>query len=185
MFTLTLTAFIMIFSQVIVSCNDYFVNFWTQQEEIRSNGGNAILTTEQCLYVYGALIIGVIIVCVWRGYLFFNICMRSSNKLHDKMFTKMLGATMRFFDTNPAGRILNRFSRDMGVIDEMLPKALMEALQILLVMFGILIMVSIVNPVMIGAISGAMLLFGCILKLYMRPSQDLKRLEGIGKPNLS
>lgn len=118
---------------------------------------------------------------MWRGYLFFNICMRASNTLHDRMFAKMLGATMRFFDTNPSGRILNRFSRDMGVIDEMLPKALMEAIQILLVMFGILVMVSIVNPVMIGAISGAMLLFGAILKLYLRPSQDLKRLEGIGK----
>lgn len=97
------------------------------------------------------------------------------------MFARMLGASMRFFDTNSSGRILNRFSRDMGVIDEMLPKALMEAIQILLVMFGILVMVSIVNPLMIGAISGAMLLFGCILKLYLRPSQDLKRLEGIGK----
>lgn len=107
--------------------------------------------------------------------------MQASNTLHDKMFARMLGATMRFFDTNSSGRILNRFSRDMGVIDEMLPKALMEAIQILLVMFGILIMVSIVNPVMIGAISGAMLLFGAILKLYLRPSQDLKRLEGIGE----
>lgn len=110
--------------------------------------------------------------------------MQASNTLHDKMFARMLAATMRFFDTNPSGRILNRFSRDMGVIDEMLPKALMEAIQILLVMIGILIMVSIVNPVMIAAISGAMLLFGGILKLYMRPSQDLKRLEGIGEINL-
>lgn len=107
--------------------------------------------------------------------------MQSSNTLHDKMFARMLGATMRFFDTNSSGRILNRFSRDMGVIDEMLPKALMEAIQILLVMFGILIMVSVVNPVMVGAISIAMLLFAAILKLYLRPSQDLKRLEGIGE----
>lgn len=62
-FTLTLTAFIMIFSQVVVSCNDYFVNFWTQQEEIRSKGGYPLLTTSECLYIYGALIIGVVIVC--------------------------------------------------------------------------------------------------------------------------
>lgn len=59
---LTFTTFIMIFSQVVVSCNDYFVNFWTQQEEIRLNGGNPLLTTNQCLYIYGALIIGVVVV---------------------------------------------------------------------------------------------------------------------------
>lgn len=57
----------------------------------------------------------------------------------------------------------------------------MEALQILLVMAGILVVVSIVNPLMIGALTGAVILFAAILKLYLRPSQDLKRLEGICK----
>lgn len=113
--------------------------------------------------------------------MFFNICMRASKVLHNKMFSSILGATMRFFDTNPSGRILNRFSKDMGAIDEMLPKAMMESLQILLVMAGILVVVSIVNPLMIGALTGAIILFAAILKLYLRPSQDLKRLEGICK----
>lgn len=45
--------------------------------------------------------------------------MRASKVLHNKMFSSILGATMRFFDTNPSGRILNRFSKDMGAIDEM------------------------------------------------------------------
>lgn len=48
--------------------------------------------------------------------------MRSSQKLHDKMFDGVISAPMRFFDTNPSGRILNRFSKDMGAIDELLPK---------------------------------------------------------------
>lgn len=37
---------------------------------------------------------------------------------------------MRFFNTNNSGRILNRFSKDMGAIDEMLPNALMDCLQV-------------------------------------------------------
>ena len=60
---LMLTTFVMIFSQVVVSSNDYFVNFWTQQEEIKSNGKDALLTTSQCLYIYGALVIGLLVVC--------------------------------------------------------------------------------------------------------------------------
>lgn len=37
---------------------------------------------------------------------------------------------MRFFDTNPSGRILNRFSKDMGAIDEVLPRGMMDAIQV-------------------------------------------------------
>lgn len=105
--------------------------------------------------------------------------MHASKGLHNKMFARLLATPMRFFDTNPSGRILNRFSKDMGAIDEMLPRVMMEAAQILLVMAGILVMVSIVNPFMIVVLGIVICLFTVLLKLYLRPSQDLKRLEGI------
>jgi len=107
--------------------------------------------------------------------------MRASKNLHNRMFSSLLTAPMLFFDTNPSGRILNRFSKDMGAIDELLPKAKMESIQISLVMIGIFVMIFIVNPIMIAALLFAILFFGCILKLYLRPAQDLKRLEGISE----
>lgn len=88
---------------------------------------------------------------------------------------------MRFFDLNPSGRILNRFSKDMGAIDEVMPRCMMEAIQIILVMCGILTVVVIVNPSMIIALTCSIVLFTLIIKLYIRPSQDLKRIEGICK----
>ena len=37
---------------------------------------------------------------------------------------------MRFFNTNCSGRILNRFSKDMGAIDEKLPYVLIDTIQV-------------------------------------------------------
>lgn len=48
-------------------------------------------------------------------------------------------------------------------------------------MLGILVMVSVLNPMMIVALCGAIVFFYIVLRLYLRPAQDLKRLEGIGK----
>lgn len=77
------------------------------------------------------------------------------------------------------GRILNRFSKDMGAIDELLPKSMMEAIQIMMVMSGILIMVFIVTPWMIFPTIVLGGLFYSIRIIYLASAQDIKRLEGI------
>ncbi|XP_063699793.1 ATP-binding cassette sub-family C member 4 [Culicoides brevitarsis] len=176
---LLLLLLVLIGSQAVTSGSDYFVNIWTQQEYLRHLNQTTIFSTYECLYIYTGLICGVIFMTCLRGWLFFNICMAASRTLHNRMFACLLRAPMQFFDTNPGGRILNRFSKDMGAIDELLPRAMMDALQIGLVMIGILVLISIVNPLLLVPLAVTIVLFCLVLKLYLRPAQDLKRLEGI------
>ncbi|XP_034488877.1 multidrug resistance-associated protein 4-like [Drosophila innubila] len=170
---------IMLLSQVVCSSSDYFSNIWTQQEHLRSQGESTSFTTFECMYIYGGLIIAVVVMTTFRGFLFFKTCMHASKVLHDRMFISILHATMRFFDMNPSGRILNRFVKDMGAIDEQLPRVLMDTIQIALSAFGILIVIIVVNPMLIAAMLMVAIIDMFILKLYLPPSQDLKRLEGI------
>lgn len=41
----------------------------------------------------------------------------AAKKLHDAMLGSILRAPMVFFHTNPLGRIINRFAKDLGDID--------------------------------------------------------------------
>ena len=54
---------------------------------------------------------------------------------------------MSFFDTTPLGRILNRFSKDINIIDETLPQSLDAFLSTLFVVLGTIIAVSIALPI--------------------------------------
>lgn len=43
--------------------------------------------------------------------------LRAAKRLHDSMLNSVLRAPMIFFHTNPTGRIINRFAKDLGDID--------------------------------------------------------------------
>ena len=51
---------------------------------------------------------------------------RARRRLHSRTITGLLGAPLTFFEKTPIGRILNRFSADMGVIDKVSLKNLIE-----------------------------------------------------------
>ena len=45
--------------------------------------------------------------------------LRTSRSMHNSLVTRVFRAPINlFFDVTPIGKILNRFSRDLGIIDE-------------------------------------------------------------------
>ncbi|KAJ8713562.1 hypothetical protein PYW07_013932 [Mythimna separata] len=133
------------------------------------------------IYIWAATIFGCIIATSGRSIMFLWVCMRSSIKLHNQMFKNILSATMRFFDTNPSGRILNRFSKDMGIVDEVLPKMYLDTIQVFMVMTGILVMVAIVNPYMLMTTGICAIFMYGITVVYISTAQALKRMEGVSR----
>ena len=46
--------------------------------------------------------------------------------MHQKMTSAVLRAPMAFFDSTPVGRIVNRFSSDVAMVDQNLPPQLVR-----------------------------------------------------------
>ncbi|KAK3746327.1 hypothetical protein QZH41_008505, partial [Actinostola sp. cb2023] len=112
------------------------------------------------LYIYGGMVVMAFVMAVSRAVLFFFATLNSSKNLHDAMAKAVMKAPVLFFDTNPAGRIMNRFSRDIGVMDDLLPLVFLDALQLMLFCIGAIILPSILNPwVAIAALPMAILFF--------------------------
>ena len=141
----------------------------------------SLYPVEIYIYIYTAIVFSIFIVGITRAIVYYKVCLRSSERLHNSAFGALIRTDMHFFDTNPSGRILNRFSKDTSAIDELLPKAILDSGQILLLMSGALIVTCTVNPIFLApaAIIGAV----CILirKVYLKTSKNIKRLEGMSK----
>lgn len=76
---------------------------------------------------------------------------------------------------------MNRFSKDVGTMDEVLPKIMLEGLQMIFVICGILIMEMIINHWMLIPVVILSVLFTLLTKYYLSTAQNVKRLEGISK----
>ncbi|CAF3656930.1 unnamed protein product [Rotaria sp. Silwood1] len=86
---------------------------------------------------------------------------------------------MRFFESNPSGRILNRASKDQQVMDEVLPATLFDAIQTLIMTTGSIIIIIIINPWMILLLILLAPAFWLLCRYYLRSSQQLKRIESV------
>lgn len=82
------------------------------------------------IITYAILMAVATYVYVHRTFAFFLMCMRASIKLHDKLFRGVTRATMYFYNNNPSGRILNRFSRDINNIDTLLPPSMIDCISV-------------------------------------------------------
>lgn len=78
------------------------------------------------ILTYGGLLVAATIATIYRTFAFFSFCLSASIALHNDLFASIMRAKMMFFDLNPSGRILNRFSKDLLNIDTKLAVALIE-----------------------------------------------------------
>ncbi|PNF34508.1 hypothetical protein B7P43_G10749 [Cryptotermes secundus] len=144
-----------------------------------SAGWSWIPSSETCIYVYIGLIVSIIFLIILRVICFFTMCTRASVKLHDSMFSSITHATMAFFSHNPSGRILNRFTNDMGTVDESLPLTLLDCVQIGLSLLAVVIVVSVVNVWLLIPTTFMFIMFYALRQYYLSTSRSLKRLEAI------
>lgn len=135
-------------------------------------------STSTYSYIYGGIMATLFMTALTRSMTFFNFCGTASQNLHDRMFRGLISTKMRFFDTNPSGRIINRFSKDMGSTDEALPKSCLDAAQINLGMVGAILVTIFTNIHFSIVIIVMSVFFFLARRIYLRCSTNIKRFEG-------
>ncbi|KAG9549242.1 ATP-binding cassette glutathione S-conjugate transporter, partial [Aureobasidium melanogenum] len=132
--------------------------------------------------IYFAFGIGSAALVVVQTLILWIFCsIEASRKLHERMAYAIFRSPMTFFETTPAGRILNRFSSDIYRIDEVLARTFnMLFVNSARALFT-LVVISTSTPAFIALIVPLGGVYLYIQRYYLRTSRELKRLDSISR----
>ncbi|KIN05934.1 hypothetical protein OIDMADRAFT_154548 [Oidiodendron maius Zn] len=132
--------------------------------------------------IYFALGIGSAALVVVQTLILWILCsIEASRKLHERMAYAIFRSPMSFFETTPAGRILNRFSSDIYRVDEVLARTFnMLFVNTARAMFT-LVVISVSTPAFIALIIPLALVYYWVQRYYLRTSRELKRLDSVSR----
>nr|XP_042111060.1 ATP-binding cassette sub-family C member 4-like [Ovis aries] len=170
-------------AQVAYVLQDWWLAFWANVQSglyfgtYVKEAEDVMFVLNWYLGVYSGLTVSTILFGITRSLLIFYVLVNSSQTLHDKMLESILRAPVLFFNRNPIGRILNRFSKDIGHMDELLPQIFQDFIQMFLLVIGLVgVMVAAIPWIAIPVIPLGIIFF--VLRWYfLRTSRGVKRLE--------
>ncbi|KAI5120846.1 hypothetical protein M0805_007033 [Coniferiporia weirii] len=105
--------------------------------------------------------------------------LQASRKLFRAMLTRLVHAPSRFFDTTPLGRILNRFTTDMDVVDWTLQQSARAALTGSFTFIASFLFIIYVIPQCAPFAIVIAWLYVRIAPRYIQAARDLRRLESV------
>nr|XP_048323697.1 ABC transporter C family member 12-like isoform X2 [Ziziphus jujuba var. spinosa] len=162
-----------VLTEVLRISSSTWLSFWTDQSTSESyRPGFYIL-------IYTLFSSGQVSVTLANSYWLIMSSLHAAKRLHDTMLHSILRAPMVFFHTNPTGRIINRFSKDLSDIDRNVANFANAFLGQLFQLLSTFILIGIVSTISLWAIMPLLILFYAAYLYYQSTSREVKRLDSI------
>uniref|UniRef100_A0A4W5LCQ0 ATP-binding cassette, sub-family C (CFTR/MRP), member 3 n=1 Tax=Hucho hucho TaxID=62062 RepID=A0A4W5LCQ0_9TELE len=105
----------------------------------------------------------------------------AARKLHYALLDNKFHTPQSFFDTTPIGRVINRFSKDIYVIDEALPSTVLMFLGTFFSSLSTMIVIVASTPIFAVVIAPLAFIYIFVQRFYVATSRQLKRLESVSR----
>ncbi|KAI8360085.1 hypothetical protein B0O80DRAFT_194371 [Mortierella sp. GBAus27b] len=133
------------------------------------------------LGIYGLLSFMYIFTVICRQALQYKGSLSASRSIHRRLLSQILNSPIRFFDTTPLGRIMNRFTRDIELVDQEVAPIASNLMFDFLGTLTVVAVISYVTPQFLLPAFVISIMFIIMATFYLRSSRELKRVESITK----
>ncbi|EPQ29164.1 uncharacterized protein PFL1_03451 [Pseudozyma flocculosa PF-1] len=156
--------------------NSYWLVWWQADQFHQSQGFYmGIFAALGVLMTIFTFIVGMAM-----GYLSFYACRR----LHGEAISRVMFAPMAWLDVTPIGRIMNRFSKDVDVVDNQLADAIRMAANTMASVVGAVILITILTHYFIIAVAVVLVFYFFGALFYRSSAREVKRLDALLRSSL-
>lgn len=162
-------------NQFLGLANSYFVGLWSDQYTQHPDDVNVNLW----LGLYAGVLMGTVLFETFTYMVWYAFRWIASRRIHEKVIKSVLYSPIRFFDTTPLGRIINRMSNDIKSVDSSLGAYLQQVFhQALECAFRLVVMSGLIPAFFVPtiAVSVAGIICG---NLYVRAQLGVKRIVSV------
>ena len=131
--------------------------------------------------IYGAIGLLTLVGVLANRLLWLERGIAAGRDLHDHMLNAVLRAPLRFFDSTPIGRVLQRFSRDVEAVDIQLQWSFETTVRCLISIATALVLILSVLPVLLVVVVPVLWLYYVLQRDYRVPAREAKRLDSISR----
>ncbi|KAJ8490643.1 hypothetical protein OPV22_012364 [Ensete ventricosum] len=160
-------------TEVLRVSSSTWLSVWTDQSSPKSHGAGFYNL------IYAVLSFGQVLVTLTNTYWLIMSSLYAAKRLHDAMLHSILRAPMVFFHTNPLGRIINRFAKDLGDIDRNVAVYVNMFLGQVSQLLSTFVLIGIVSTTSLWAILPLLILFYAAYLYYQSTAREVKRLDSI------
>ncbi|KAA8499894.1 Multidrug resistance-associated protein 1 [Porphyridium purpureum] len=157
--------------------NNWWLSYWSEEESVNPDR----YTNGFYLGIYFLLAIAFAVMTFIRTIIFLRMALGASKKLHERCYFSVTHAPMEFFDTTPIGRILSRFSKDVGACDTLVPQSWQQFLNTMLNLIASYILIAVVTPIFTAVAIPVSFGYWLLQRFYNRTNLEVKRLDSISK----
>ncbi|GCF00367.1 Transporter of the ATP-binding cassette [Zygosaccharomyces mellis] len=133
------------------------------------------------LTIYFLIGVAQSVLSAFKTILSFIAGLNASKKIFNLLLKMVLHAKLRFFDSTPIGRIMNRFSKDIEAVDQELTPFFEGAFYSLVTCVSTVVLITFITPQFLIVAVIIAVLYYFIGYFYLAGSRELKRLDSISR----
>ncbi|XP_059280884.1 ABC transporter C family member 12-like isoform X2 [Lycium ferocissimum] len=160
-------------TEILRVLSSTWLSVWTKASSSNSNGAGFYIL------VYAILSFSQVIVTLANSFWLIISSLNAAKRLHDSMLHSILRAPMVFFHTNPSGRVINRFAKDLGDIDRNVANIGNTCLSQVWQLVSTFVLIGVISTISMWAIMPLLILFYTTYIYYQNTSREVKRLDSI------